>query len=67
MSAPSPSNVTQTPQREFALQRYYKKMIYANNWGFFAKNVQIESGRNGRRGGAKAPCRGRNQAEWHSA
>ena len=30
MSAPSPCNVTQTPQREFALQRYNKKMIYAN-------------------------------------
>ena len=55
MSAPSPCYVTQTPQREFALQTYNKKMIYANNWGFFAKNVQIESGRNGRRGGAVAP------------
>ena len=25
----------QTPQREFAVQNYNKKMTYANKWGFF--------------------------------
>ena len=28
MSAPSLRNIMQTPQREFALQNYTKKMIY---------------------------------------
>ena len=35
MSAPSPETSMQTPQREFAVQRYNKKMTYANKWGFF--------------------------------
>ena len=30
MSAPSPVTSMQTPQREFALQRYYNFMRYAN-------------------------------------
>jgi len=40
MSAPSPCNVTQTPQREFALQRYYKKMIYANKKEKMSHNMR---------------------------
>ena len=35
MSAPSPCNVTQTPQREFALQNYTKKMTLANKSAIF--------------------------------
>ena len=35
MSAPSPETSMQTPQREFAVQNYNKKMTYANKWGFF--------------------------------
>ena len=30
MSAPSPETSMQTPQREFAVQNYNKKMTYAN-------------------------------------
>ena len=36
MSAPSPETSMQTPQREFALQRYTKYLTYAN------KNEKIE-------------------------
>ena len=35
MSAPSPCYVTQTPQREFAMQNYTKKMTLANKSAIF--------------------------------
>ena len=35
MSAPSPETSMQTPQREFAVQNYNKKMTYANLYAIF--------------------------------
>ena len=42
MSAPSPETSMQTPQREFAVQNYNKKMTYANKWGFFFEKTREE-------------------------
>jgi len=40
MSAPSHRNITQTPQREFAVQRYYIFLNYANYFIFWHKKSE---------------------------
>ncbi len=43
MSAPSPETSMQTPQREFALQRYTKYLTYANKNEKIGKNARALS------------------------
>ena len=41
MSAPSPCNVTQTPQREFAGAKLQKKYGLGKFWGEKVRNILI--------------------------